>query len=157
MRLLSEEYERGLESEVQQRTKDVRDREEEIILRLISATGYRDDETGAHVRRSDSMLQRWRKHWDGRPGKSRIFGSPHPCMTWKNRIPDSILRKPSSLNMEEFELMKRHAEIGAQILDGSKVPLIEMARDIAHWHHERWDGSGYPKDWLRKIYRNVLQ
>jgi len=59
-------------------------------------------------------------------------------------IPDSILRKPGSFSQQEFEVMKRHTEIGARILDGSNVPLIKMAKDIALSHHERWDGSGYP-------------
>jgi putative two-component system response regulator len=145
LRLLSEEYERGLESEVEQRTKDVRDREEEIILRLISATGYRDDETGAHVRRIGLYAAEMAKAlgWPARQVENIRLAAPMHDVG-KIGIPDSILRKPASLTIEEFEVMKEHSAIGARILSGSEVPLIQMAGDIAHWHHERWDGSGYP-------------
>jgi putative two-component system response regulator len=146
LRLLSEEYERGLEDQVQQRTTEVREREEEIILRLISATGYRDDETGSHVRRIGLYAAEMAKAlgWSTREIENIRLAAPMHDVG-KIGIPDSILRKPASLTVEEFEVMKAHAEIGAQILDGSDVPLIRMARDIAHWHHERWDGSGYPR------------
>jgi cyclic di-GMP phosphodiesterase len=146
LRLLSEEYERGLEGEVQQRTKEVRDREEEIVLRLISATGYRDDETGAHIRRIGLYAVEMAKAlgWPVREiANIRLAAPMHDV--GKIGIPDSILRKPGSLTVEEFEVMKRHSDIGAQILDGSDVPLIQMASKIARWHHERWDGSGYPE------------
>ena len=59
-------------------------------------------------------------------------------------IPDSILLKPGKLNEKEWEIMKTHAQIGADILGGSKSPLLEMAHEIALTHHEKWDGSGYP-------------
>jgi putative two-component system response regulator len=60
-------------------------------------------------------------------------------------IPDSILRKPGKFTAEEFEIMKKHTEVGARILEGSEVPLLSMAQEIALCHHERWDGSGYPR------------
>jgi putative two-component system response regulator len=59
-------------------------------------------------------------------------------------IPDAILLKEGPLNEIEWEMMKRHPMIGARLLEGSKSPLLEMARQIALTHHERWDGSGYP-------------
>jgi putative two-component system response regulator len=144
--LLSREYEQGLEAQVELRTKEVRDREEEIILRLISATGYRDDETGAHVKRIGLYAAEMAKAlgWSSREvEKIRLAAPMHDL--GKIGIPDNILRKPTSLTIDEFHIMKRHAEIGARILEGSSVPLIQMARDIAHCHHERWDGSGYPR------------
>ncbi len=60
-------------------------------------------------------------------------------------IPDSILLKPGPLTANEFELVKTHATLGHGILSGSESPLIELAAEIAHTHHERWDGSGYPR------------
>ncbi len=60
-------------------------------------------------------------------------------------IPDSILLKPGPLTANEFELVKTHATLGHDILSGSESPLIELAAEIAHTHHERWDGSGYPR------------
>lgn len=63
-------------------------------------------------------------------------------------IPDEILNKPGKLTDEEFEVMKRHSVIGAEILDDLPIyqddPLIKAAREICRWHHERWNGSGYP-------------
>jgi putative two-component system response regulator len=60
-------------------------------------------------------------------------------------IPDAILRKPGRLTAEEFEIMKTHTVIGEEILAGSKSPMLQMAQEIALAHHERWDGTGYPK------------
>jgi putative two-component system response regulator len=59
-------------------------------------------------------------------------------------IPDSILQKPGKLTQEEWEIMKRHSAIGAQILSGNNSKLLHMAKTIALTHHEKWDGSGYP-------------
>ena len=143
--LLSRDYERELEVKVRQRTQEVRHREEEIIFRLLSATGYRDDETGAHVRRiglfAAELAQALGWNVDD-VDQIRLAAPMHDV--GKIGIPDAILCKRGQLTSEEFEIMKRHSEIGAAILEGSSIPLIEVARDIALSHHERWDGSGYP-------------
>jgi putative two-component system response regulator len=60
-------------------------------------------------------------------------------------IPDAILLKPGKLTPEEFELMKTHTTIGAEILSGGRSPLVRLAQNIALTHQERWDGSGYPR------------
>jgi putative two-component system response regulator len=60
-------------------------------------------------------------------------------------IPDHILLKPGRLTPDEYTIMKQHAEIGYQILSGSESPLVKLAANIAHTHHEKWDGSGYPR------------
>ncbi len=144
--LLSRDYERELEAQVLQRTKEVRQREEEIILRLLSATGSRDDETGAHVRRIGLYSAEMARAlaWSREAVEQIRLAAPMHDVG-KIGIPDSILRKPGKLTVDEFEIMKTHAAIGADILDGSQVPLIQMAREIALFHHERWDGSGYPR------------
>jgi len=59
-------------------------------------------------------------------------------------IPDSILQKPAFLTPEEFEIMKSHAKIGADILKGSSSKYLQFAEKIALTHHEKWDGTGYP-------------
>jgi len=59
-------------------------------------------------------------------------------------VPDAVLHKPGPLTEDEWKLLKRHTEVGAELLSGSRSPLIEMARQIALTHHERWDGTGYP-------------
>ncbi len=58
-------------------------------------------------------------------------------------VSDTILLKPGRLTEEEFALMKQHTHIGAQILSGSSSSLLQMAEEIALYHHERWDGNGY--------------
>jgi putative two-component system response regulator len=60
-------------------------------------------------------------------------------------VPDSILLKPGKLEAEEFQIMKTHSEIGARILEGDDSALLRLARTIALTHHEKWDGSGYPR------------
>jgi putative two-component system response regulator len=60
-------------------------------------------------------------------------------------VPDEILLKPGPLTRDEFEIMKTHAAMGEKILSESTHPAIQMAAAIAFTHHERWDGSGYPR------------
>jgi putative two-component system response regulator len=63
----------------------------------------------------------------------------------KIAIPDRILFKPGKLSADEWEIMKTHAELGSKMLEGVDSPYLSMGRDIAMSHHERWDGTGYPK------------
>ncbi len=142
--LLSRQYENELEAEVRERTQDVRNREEEVVLRLISALGYRDTETGAHARRLGLMAATVaeRMGWDAESrGHIRLAAPMHDV--GKIGVPDSILRKPGKLTEEEFEIIKQHTAIGADILSGSQIPLLQMGKDIALHHHEKWDGTGY--------------
>jgi len=135
-----------LEREVRKRTQQIREREEEIALRLVSAADSRDDgETGSHIRRLGLYSELMAKHlgWDQNMIDAiRIAAPMHDI--GKIGIPDHILRKPGSLTKAEFEVMKQHPEIGARILSHSNSELVQMARDISLSHHERWDGSGYP-------------
>ena len=143
--LASQKYERRLEEEVRQQTAEVRRREEEIAVRLVSASEFRDEETGAHIRRIGlyvSVLAQalgWSEH-DSHD--LRLAGRMHDI--GKIGVPDSILLKPGKLSKEEFDIVKRHTLIGCDILDGSDIPALQMARDIALSHHEKWDGTGYP-------------
>lgn len=143
--LMSRDHEQSLEAQVIQRTREVREREEEILFRLLSATGYRDDETGAHVRRIGMYAAEMVQAMGWSPeevDEIRLAAPMHDL--GKIGIPDAILCKPKGLTEAEFETMKKHTTIGAAILDGSRAPMLRMAREIALSHHERWDGSGYP-------------
>jgi len=135
-----------LEGEVRRRTAEIRVREEEVALRLVWATESRDDgETGSHIRRiglySEAMAGAigWPQSV---VDDIRIAATMHDI--GKIGIPDSILRKPGPLTMEEYEVMKSHALIGGNILSGSEIALLRMAKEIALGHHEKWNGSGYP-------------
>ncbi len=145
MTLLIREYERSLEHKVEERTAEVRNREEQIIFRLLSASEFRDDETGAHVRRIGLYASAMAKQLGWGPeavDDIRLAAPMHDV--GKIGIPDRILQKPGRLTRKEFEIMKKHTEIGARILDNPDVPLLRMAKEIALSHHEKWDGSGYP-------------
>ncbi len=137
----------ALEKEVRERTAMIRAREEEIALRLVSAADSKDDgETGSHIRRLGLYSQLMAKHlgWQQNEiDEIRIAAPMHDI--GKIGIPDRILTKPGALTEEELVIMKTHPEIGGKILSNSKSPLIQMARDISLGHHEKWDGSGYPK------------
>jgi response regulator RpfG family c-di-GMP phosphodiesterase len=69
----------------------------------------------------------------------------HRCtISEKVAIPDAILHKPDSLNEDEWEVMRSHSAIGHKVLAGSQRPLLNAASIIAHQHHEKYDGNGYP-------------
>jgi len=143
--LLTQATQDRLEGEVRRRTTQIRRREEEIALRLVAAAEFRDPDTGAHVRRIGryaaalAQLLGWPA---ARVDDLRVAAMMHDI--GKIGVPDSILLKPGPLLPEEFEIIKQHTVIGASILERSEIPLIEMAREIALSHHERWQGGGYP-------------
>jgi len=143
--LLMKEYERDLEQKVKERTAQVRRREEQIVLRLLAATGYRDVETGDHIRRIGlySAVIAKELGWGGQAVEDIKLAAPMHDVG-KIGIPDSILQKPGKLTSEEFAIMKTHTEIGGKMLDDPEIPLLTTAREIALSHHEKWDGSGYP-------------
>ena len=136
-----------LEKEVHKRTEEIRAREEEIALRLACAADSKDSgETGAHIRRLGLYCELIATHlgWSqDKIDEIRIAAPMHDI--GKIGIPDAILQKPGKLSAEEFEIMKTHTEIGGNILSNSKSSLVQMAREIALNHHEKWDGSGYPQ------------
>lgn len=135
-----------LENEVQKRTLKIKQREEEIAIKLVSLTSYRDEETGAHVKRIGlySAAMARALGWEtARIDDIRIAAPMHDI--GKIGIPDRILLKKGKLTETEFAIMKRHTEIGAKMLEGSNMPVLDMAAEIALCHHEKWDGSGYPR------------
>ena len=143
---INQKYSERLEEEVRLSTEQVRRREEEVALRLVWASEYRENESRAHVRRVgrySEVIARaigWNKE---RAGLIRTASLMHDI--GKMGIPDGILQRPGPLTKEEFELMKKHTEIGGSILGGSSIPLLQMAEEIALFHHEHWDGGGYPR------------
>ena len=143
--LESNRYSEILEDKVRERTAEVRNREEEIALRLITATGYRDGETGEHIKRIGlySVAMAKALGWDQESIDFIRVGAPMHDIG-KIGIPDGVLRKPHRLSSDEYGIIKEHSRIGATILGGSGIALLDLAADIALYHHERWDGKGYP-------------
>ncbi|MFW5966153.1 MAG: HD domain-containing phosphohydrolase [Persicimonas sp.] len=146
LELAQRKLQHELERQVRQQTERLRRSREEIALRLIAASQYRDTETGAHIRRIGLYTAEMARHMgmdQSAIDTLRVAAPMHDI--GKIGIPDSILLKPGKLTDEEFEEMKRHTVIGASILRGSNTPLLKLAETIALEHHEWWDGTGYPR------------
>ncbi|WP_038250287.1 response regulator [Ghiorsea bivora] len=135
-----------LESIVSERTRDLQNSFKETLLTLQRAAEYRDDETGAHVRRisyyAKHLAQEMEKHDEF---CELIFHASPMHDVGKIGIPDHILLKQGPLNEDEWVIMKSHATIGHNILKDHSSPHLKMGACIALCHHERWDGSGYPQ------------
>jgi putative two-component system response regulator len=118
----------------------------DTIHRLVLATEYKDEDTGDHIIRIGRFCTLLARQF-GLPEKEvQDIGYAAPMHDiGKIGIPDQILLKPGKLTAREFEIMKTHTTIGGQILAKSKSEIIQCAQEIAVTHHERWDGTGYPK------------
>ncbi len=143
--LESRDYERSLEQRVREQTEDVRISRREICLRLMAAQQYHHDETGAHIRRIGRYAEvlAGRVGYSGEQAEMLCLAAPLHDVG-KIGVPDTVLLKPGELTQDERDTMKPHTTIGGRILEGSTGPLVNMSRDIALRHHEKWNGSGYP-------------
>ncbi len=139
------QYMQRLEQRVREQTVAIRLAHEETIYRLLSASMWRDEETGMHLRRTGLLSELLAKAvgWSAAEAEEIRLAAPMHDVG-KIGIPDAVLHKPGKLSAEEFEIIKRHTLIGAKMLAGSSVPMLQMAQTIALNHHERWDGEGYP-------------
>jgi cyclic di-GMP phosphodiesterase len=138
--------EEALEREVVKRTRQIVEREEQISLCLLAAAGCRDQETGAHIRRIGlyAALMAEELGWSlSEVDQIRLAAPMHDI--GKIGIPDHILQKPGRLEAHEWAIMETHAAIGASMLSGTEIDMMNTASEIARSHHERWDGSGYPE------------
>jgi putative two-component system response regulator len=148
-RMLELEYkdrQQLLAQRVLEQTKVIRSSREEVALRLISASEHRDNETGAHVRRIGLYAAEMGGilDWDDEEVDCIRAAAPMHDIG-KIGVPDRILQKGGTLTEEEWIIMKTHTTMGANILKDSTVPFIQMGARIADCHHEKWDGSGYPR------------
>jgi len=140
------DYNNTLEMKVSERTQELEKTRMEVIHRLGQAAEFRDNETGMHVIRMSRFSQRLAQQLGLTDDECELILNASPMHDiGKIGIPDYILLKPGKLTSEEWEIMKTHVEIGAQLLSGSHSRLMKMAETIAMTHQERWDGSGYPK------------
>ena len=146
-------YQKELEAEVAKRTiqlrqalKKLKEVSLESIFHLCRAAEYKDENTGDHIKRMSHYASAVARKMglNKQTVEDLLYTAPmHDA--GKIGIPDHILLKPSKLNNKEWETMKQHTIVGAQILAGSGAKFIKLAETIALTHHERWDGSGYPK------------
>jgi putative two-component system response regulator len=134
-----------LEEMVTARTLELHDTRLEIVRKLGRAAEYRDNETGFHVLRMSkvSALLAHSLGWGDAKCELMLNASPMHDVG-KIGVPDAVLLKPGKLDEVEWAVMKQHPVIGAELLSGED-DLLSLAREIALCHHEKWDGSGYPR------------
>lgn len=135
-----------LEKQVLEKTQALKNISNEIVQKLTAAAEFRDTDTGAHIARIGFSANKIAAALDmPMDFIEMITFSSQLHDIGKIGISDSILFKPGPLTRDEFEIMKTHAAMGEKILSESTHSAIQMAAAIAFTHHERWDGSGYPR------------
>lgn len=135
-----------LVTEVQRATAEILNREQDTVLRLCRAAEFRDPDTGAHIQRMArySQLIADELTHDAAFAGTMLEAAPMHDVG-KLGTPDHILLKPGALTAAEITVMREHARIGWSILKDGASPVLQLAAQIAHAHHEKYDGSGYPQ------------
>ncbi len=142
-----------LESRVFERTRELEDyqlelkeAQIEIVERLARAAEHRDDDTGQHTQRVGLTCYLLAQTLGLEEGDVALIRRASPLHdVGKIGVPDSILLKPGRLSENERSAMQRHCEIGGDLLSGGHSDLVQTAELIARSHHEKWDGTGYPR------------
>jgi len=149
-----------LESEVERRTKEVIAIQDVTILAMASLAETRDSDTGNHIRRTQFYAKALAEKLKPNERFNALMTNHYINMLFKSAplhdigkvgIPDRILLKPGRFTPEEFEIMKTHTTLGKEAIDhaeaqlGMSVEFLAMAKEIALYHQEKWDGSGYPE------------
>ena len=137
---------RVLEDRVRERTAELFASRQQIIRRLGRAAEFRDNETGNHVIRMSYYARLIAQAIGlGPEATELLFNTASMHDIGKIGIPDAVLLKPGPLSKAEWAVMRQHPEIGAEIIGEHDDELLQTARTIALTHHERFDGSGYPR------------
>nr|WP_240701039.1 response regulator [Pseudoalteromonas phenolica] len=146
--------------EVQKRAAQMSELQDVTIQAMASLAETRDEETGFHIKRTQLYVKRLAEELAKLPKYKKVFTKERINIFYKSAplhdigkvgIPDSILLKPGKLTENEFEVMKSHAVLGYSAINqaeqkaGTAHDFLEVAKEIALYHHEKWDGSGYPK------------
>ena len=151
-------YNEKLEAEVKKKTKNLVEMQNDIILSMADTVENRDSSTGGHIKRTSDCVKIFTEGLYSNPNYSKLGYSFFECVTkaaslhdfGKIAVDDAILRKPGKYTPEEYDVMKTHSEKGARIVakilhnsDDEQFKII--AENVAHYHHEKWDGTGYPE------------
>jgi hypothetical protein len=139
-------HKENLESLVEERSRELKKSQLDVLTRLTQAAAFRDGGTGAHIKR----LSQYCTVLGSSCGLSKsantvLFHAVPMHDVGKLGIADSILQKRGPLSPDEFEVIKTHCQVGADLLSEGKSTFLQVAQTIALTHHERWDGSGYPQ------------
>ncbi len=134
-----------LEEKVNERTKALKNSYIETIERLTIAAEYKDPNTAMHIKRISHYVHFIAKMFDYSDEEAEIMYYAAPMHDiGKIGVPDYILLKEDKLTGAELQIMQSHPLIGAKILSGSNSPILKAAEKFTLYHHERWDGTGYP-------------
>jgi putative two-component system response regulator len=159
-RLKLEQQNEWLEEAVAWRTRELEATQDVTVRALASLSETRDDDTGAHILRTQHFVRRLAEELRSDPQCAEELNDRAIDLMFKSAplhdigkvgIPDHILLKPGKLTPDEFEVMKSHVELGRNALasaiaeGGTSTDFLKCAIDIIRGHHEKWDGSGYPK------------
>jgi len=149
-----------LEREVQRRTRELSAIQDVTIHAMASLAETRDNETGNHIRRTQHYVKILAEHLREHPRFRHFLDDATITLLFKSAplhdigkvgIPDAILLKPGRFTPEEFEIMKTHTTLGRDAIAhaeqqlGMDVDFLNLAKEIAYCHQEKWDGSGYPQ------------
>lgn len=151
-------YRKQLELMVRLKTAQVVKMQDIALDLLATATEYRDLETGGHIKRTTRYVQILLHGLADKPRQGYVFDPVYADYVLKTAklhdigkigVPDAILLKPGALSAPEFEVIKKHTLIGAEMLQSGienmgEASLLNVALEIAMSHHEKWDGTGYP-------------
>jgi putative two-component system response regulator len=148
-----------LETEIAKRMAENELIQEVSIRALAHLAETRDPETGNHILRTQGYVQQLAMDLRPHPRFASILNGHYIRLLARSAplhdigkvgIPDAILQKPGPLTPEEWKIMKTHAQLGSEAIElaerdaDESVEFLSLAKEIAHWHHEKWDGSGYP-------------
>lgn len=126
-------------------SKELQDTQQELIYRLGDVVESRSSEAGSHVKRVAELSYLLAVASGLSQEEAQVLRSAAPMHdVGKIAIPDAVLLKAGKLTADEWAVMRRHPEVGFSILAGSRRPIIAAAAIVAHQHHEKFDGSGYP-------------
>ncbi|MBO5352100.1 MAG: HD domain-containing protein [Lachnospiraceae bacterium] len=151
-------YNTQLEGEVAAKLEHIQEMQDQIIIGISDIVESRDNSTGGHVKRTSEAVRIFMEqlskesaefHMTKRYCENVIKAAPMHDLG-KIAVEDQILRKPGRFTEEEYNLMKVHAAVGAQIVEKAlngveDAGFMEVAKNMAHYHHEKWNGKGYPE------------
>ncbi len=141
-------YGSDLSASVAQLTRSMRDLEAAhlaALSRLTRAAAFKDGDTSEHITRIGVLSAHLARAMGCAADWCTLLELAAPMHdVGKIGVPDAILKKPGKLTDDEWHIMRQHPRFGADILGGSDIPLFELAAEVALYHHEKFDGSGYP-------------
>lgn len=132
--------------EISSLSKEIEDTQKEVVFTMGAIGESRSKETGNHVKRVAEYSKVLALHYGLKECDAEMLKQASPMHDiGKVAIPDAVLNKPGRFNEEERKIMDTHAVLGYEMLNVSNKALLKMAAVVAHEHHEKWDGSGYPR------------